>query len=139
VAAEAIGVEGQLAVGTGLQFAAGLAGVAEFLAVVEVEGFEEVLGVVGLAGLGDVAFDGEVENGDEEVEVGEGGALAGVVVPEVLVLLVDAPDLSCIDDGLLWIFRVFTSAQSPSLATLMLISTTQIFSLNTRSSLVSPS
>ncbi len=55
---------------------------------------EEVLGVVGLAGLSHVLLNGEVEDGDQEVQVGEGAAPAGVVVPEVLVFFVDAPDLS---------------------------------------------
>lgn len=59
----------------------------------QLDSLEEVLGVVGLAGLGDVLLDGEVEDGDEEVQVGQAAAPPRVVVPEVLVLLVDAPDL----------------------------------------------
>ena len=59
----------------------------------ELNRLEEVLGVIGLSGLGDVLLDGQVEHRDQEVQVGEGFASARVVVPEMLVFFIDAPDL----------------------------------------------
>lgn len=40
----------------------------------ELNRLEEVLGVVGLSGLGDVLLDGQVEHRDQEMQVGEGPA-----------------------------------------------------------------
>lgn len=75
----------------------------------QLHSLEEVLRVVGLAGLGDVLLDGEVEDGHQEVQVGQAAAPPRVVVPEVLVFLVDAPDFGWIGGGVLWILRVLLS------------------------------
>ena len=54
----------------------------------------EVFGVVGLALLADVLLYGEVEDGDQEVDVRDGLTLPGVVIPEVLVFFINTPYLS---------------------------------------------
>ena len=59
---QAIPVKEHLAVGTPRQIPAAMAQLAEGGGFSEVSGLEEVLCVVGFAGLGDVAFDCEVED-----------------------------------------------------------------------------
>ena len=54
----------------------------------------EVFGVVGLALLADVLLYGEVEDGDQEVDVRDGLTLPGVVIPEVFVFFINTPYLS---------------------------------------------
>jgi len=52
---------------------------------------EEVLGIVGFSCLRDVLIDGEVEDRNQEVQIRQTLAPAGVVVPEMFVFLVYAP------------------------------------------------
>jgi hypothetical protein len=105
VPGEADGVERSFAAVAGMQLSNGLAMMATGLIVLvlfsEFECLVEVLGVVGLPGLGDVLLDSEVEDGDQKVKVGLVMAFPGVVIPEVLVFFVNTPDFGCIGEGVL--------------------------------------
>lgn len=65
----------------------------EVIVVSHLHRLEEIFGIIGLSSLGDVLLDGQVEDGDEEVQVREASALTGVVIPEVLVSLIYSPNL----------------------------------------------
>ena len=80
-----------LAVG---QVSSNLAELAVILILSELNSFEEILGVVGFSGFGDILFDGEIEDWNKKVQIWESSALVGVIVPKVFELFVDSPYLS---------------------------------------------
>lgn len=66
---QAFRVEEGVAVRTALHFSSSLAEFAEFLLFSKLNCFIEVLGVVGFASLGDIAFNGEVKHRNKEVQI----------------------------------------------------------------------
>lgn len=64
-------VKEQITVGAGRQFTSCLTCFAYFLVFPKVDCFIEILGVVGLSRFVDVSLDGEVEGGDQEVDIRE--------------------------------------------------------------------